>query len=94
MGRKQPGKSEVIERGDVYFIFRPKVEQHEPKGVQDVEEGSLIIILKNPESGSPPKSRAARRSEGGSPRSCRRFFAAANSPTAILPISWITKGRS
>ena len=55
MGRKQPGKSEVIERGDVYFIFRPKVEQHEPKGGQDVEEGCLIIILKNPESGSPPR---------------------------------------
>ena len=37
MGQKQPAKSEVIEQGDIYFIFRPKVEQHDPKGVQDVE---------------------------------------------------------
>lgn len=94
MGRKQPGKSEVIERGDVYFIFRPEMEQHEPKGVQDVEEGSFIIILKNPESGSPPRVGLRDDQKAISQRSCRRYFAAANSPTAILPISWITRGRS
>ena len=43
MGQKQPAKSEVIEQGDIYFIFRPKVEQNDPKGVQDVERFYMVL---------------------------------------------------
>lgn len=43
MRPKQAGRQEIIESGDIYFVFRPKVEQHEPKGVRDVERFYMIL---------------------------------------------------
>lgn len=43
MAQKQQGKSEVLEQGNIYFIFRPKVEQDQPKGVQDVERFYMVL---------------------------------------------------
>lgn len=43
MVQKQAGKSEILESGNIYFIYRPRVEQHEPKGVQDVERFYMIL---------------------------------------------------
>jgi hypothetical protein len=43
MAEKKSSKSEILESGNIYFIFRPKVEEHQPKGVQDVERFYLVL---------------------------------------------------
>ncbi|MGQ9365284.1 hypothetical protein [Azospirillum sp. ST 5-10] len=37
-------RTEIVERGDIYFVFRPKVEQDAPDGPDDVER--FYIVLK------------------------------------------------
>lgn len=33
----------VLERGNIYFFYRPKVEQHEPEGVSDLQNLHLVL---------------------------------------------------
>jgi hypothetical protein len=40
---KQQEKSDVLERGNIYFIYRPRVEQEEPKGVKDIERFYIVL---------------------------------------------------
>jgi hypothetical protein len=46
MALQQAGKSEVLETGDIYFFYRPKVEQDQPKGVKDLERFYLVLSPK------------------------------------------------
>lgn len=34
---------ETLEHGNIYFLYRPKVEQHEPEGLDDVERFYLVL---------------------------------------------------
>lgn len=36
-------KAEVLERGDIYFVYRPKVEEESPRGLDDVQR--LYVVL-------------------------------------------------
>jgi hypothetical protein len=41
--REQVGEAQVIERGDVYFFYRPRVERHSPHGEEDVQR--FLVVL-------------------------------------------------
>lgn len=40
---EQSSDVEVLERGSIYFLFRPKVERHDPKGSEDVQRFYLVL---------------------------------------------------
>ena len=40
---KPDGEPEFLEHGNIYFFYRPKVEQHEPKGLDDAERFYLVL---------------------------------------------------
>lgn len=35
--------AEIVEQGHIWFLFRPKVEEHEPKGLKDVERFHVAL---------------------------------------------------
>ncbi|HET8539710.1 MAG TPA: hypothetical protein VFL83_07545 [Anaeromyxobacter sp.] len=37
------GGAEVLERGDVFFFYRPRVERHAPRGEEDVQRFLLVL---------------------------------------------------
>lgn len=36
-------KSQVLEKGSIYFIYRPKVEQETVKGMEDVQRFYIVL---------------------------------------------------
>ena len=40
---KPDSEPEFLEHGNIYFFYRPKVEQHQPKGLDDVERFHLVL---------------------------------------------------
>ena len=42
--------AEIIEQGDIFFFYRPKVEEHEPDGIEDVQRFHIVL---RPEGGEP-----------------------------------------
>jgi hypothetical protein len=42
-GHDGAGEAQVVERGDVFFFYRPRVEQHAPRGEDDVQR--LLVVL-------------------------------------------------
>jgi hypothetical protein len=46
--KKDDGASRTLERGDLYFFYRPKVEEEDPKSREDIQR--LYMVLR-PESG-------------------------------------------
>ena len=54
MARQDNARARVVEHGNIYFLYRPKVDTHEPKGLDDVQRffmalqptrGSLIRLI-------------------------------------------------
>jgi hypothetical protein len=43
MAQQQRQRAEVIERGNIYFLYRPKVGEHEPEGLDDVQRFYLVL---------------------------------------------------
>ena len=41
-GKKDDG-AQILERGDIYFIYRPKVEEEHPQGLEDVERFYMVL---------------------------------------------------
>lgn len=40
---KSSDEIQVLEEGAIYFVFRPKVETHDPSGLKDVERFAMIL---------------------------------------------------
>jgi hypothetical protein len=43
---KRPAKSsrkEVVERGNIYFIYRPRVEEEHPEGLDDIQQLHMVL---------------------------------------------------
>lgn len=43
MARKDERKTEVIEKGDIFFLYRPEVEDEEPSGLGDVQRFHVVL---------------------------------------------------
>lgn len=50
MAEQRDNGAEVLEEGHIYFVFRPRVQEQEPAGIDDVER--FYVVLK-PQGGSP-----------------------------------------
>jgi hypothetical protein len=50
MAQKQRQRAEVVERGNIYFLYRPRIGEHEPEGLDDVQRFYLVL---EPEGGAP-----------------------------------------
>ncbi len=46
--RKRPADSEMVEQGDIHFVFRPKVEEQHPSGLDDVERFLIVLRPQQP----------------------------------------------
>ncbi|MBX6311460.1 MAG: hypothetical protein IRY99_00825 [Isosphaeraceae bacterium] len=43
MGKERPERVEVLERGDIFFIYRPEVEETSPEGLGDVQRFYMAL---------------------------------------------------
>jgi hypothetical protein len=43
MSKRDQDGTETLERGNVYFFFRPKVDEHEPEGIGDVQRLYMVL---------------------------------------------------
>jgi hypothetical protein len=43
MAQQAGGKHDILERGDIYFFYRPKVDTKQAKGVRDVERFYIVL---------------------------------------------------
>ena len=44
--KQSPRESEhvdVLERGNIYFLYRPRVEEHDPEGSEDIQNLYLVL---------------------------------------------------
>lgn len=37
---------EIVERGNIYFIYRPRVEEEHPEGLEDIQQLHLVLAPK------------------------------------------------
>lgn len=43
MAKKDDGQAEVIEEGDIFFLYRPDVEEEHPEGLGDVQRFHVVL---------------------------------------------------
>ena len=43
MAEQQQDRAEILEEGQIYFVFRPKVEEEDPSGADDVERFYMVL---------------------------------------------------
>jgi hypothetical protein len=47
MAEHEKPDTEIVEEGDIFFLYRPRVEEHDPQGLEDVQRFHMVMRPKS-----------------------------------------------